>query len=160
MLHRRIFSLALVTVALAGCASTSKPVSLADVLAKTPSLSTFNELANKAGLSASLQGVGPLTVFAPSNEAFSKVNAKTMDDLNKHPEKLKDVLNYHLVAEKLGAAQIKNSSVKTLNGASLALAKAGDFVTVEDAMAQQADIQASNGVIHVIDSVLIPPVKK
>jgi len=160
MLNRRILSFALVAVALAGCASVTTPVSIADSIAQNPSLSTFNGLLTQTGLSATLQGAGPFTVFAPSNDAFKLVPAKTMEDLAKHPDKLKNVLAFHIIAGKLTAAEVKNSSVKTLNDANVALSKAGDFVTIEEAMVQQADIQASNGVIHIIDSVLIPPHKK
>jgi uncharacterized surface protein with fasciclin (FAS1) repeats len=160
MFTRRVLSVAFVALALAGCASIPAPVSVADTIAKNPSLSTLNGLLVQAGLSSALQGSGPFTVFAPSNEAFKLVPAKTMDDLAKHPEKLKDVLTFHVIAEKLTAASVKNSSVKTLNGASVALSKAGEFVTVEDAVVQSADIQATNGVVHIIDSVLIPPHKK
>jgi uncharacterized surface protein with fasciclin (FAS1) repeats len=160
MFTRRVLSVAFVALALAGCASIPAPVSVADTIAKNPSLSTLNGLLVQAGLSSALQGGGPFTVFAPSNEAFKLVPAKTMDDLAKHPEKLKDVLTFHVIAEKLTAASVKNSSVKTLNGASVALSKAGEFVTVEDAVVQSADIQATNGVVHIIDSVLIPPHKK
>jgi uncharacterized surface protein with fasciclin (FAS1) repeats len=160
MFTRRVLSVAFVALALAGCASIPAPVSVADTIAKNPSLSTLNGLLVQAGLSSALQGSGPFTVFAPSNEAFKLVPAKTMDDLAKHPEKLKDVLTFHVIAEKLTAASVKNSSVKTLNGASVALSKAGEFVTVEDAVVQGADIQATNGVVHIIDSVLIPPHKK
>lgn len=162
MLNRRFFSLALVAVAMtvAGCASVPASVSVTDTIARNAALSTFSGLIAQAGLSATLQGAGPFTVFAPSNDAFKLVPAKTMDDLAKHPEKLKDVLSYHVVAGKLAATDVKNSSVKTLNGANVALSKAGDFVTIEDAMVQKSDIQATNGVIHIIDSVLIPPHKK
>lgn len=160
MFSRRFFSLALIAVAVTGCASVATPVSVADSIAKKPSLSTFNGLLAQAGLSATLQGAGPFTVFAPSNDAFKALPAKTMDDLTQHPDKLKSVLSYHLVPGKLAAADIKNSSVKTLNGAPVALARAGDFVTVEQAVVQSADGQAGNGVVHVIDSVLLPPHKK
>jgi uncharacterized surface protein with fasciclin (FAS1) repeats len=160
MFTRRVLSVAFVALALAGCASIPTPVSVADTIAKNPSLSTLNGLLVQSGLSSSLQSGGPFTVFAPSNEAFKMVPAKTMDDLAKHPEKLKDVLTFHVIAEKLTAASVKNSSVKTLNGANVALSKAGEFVTVEDAVVQTADIQATNGVVHIIDSVLIPPHKK
>jgi uncharacterized surface protein with fasciclin (FAS1) repeats len=160
MLNRRVLSFALVAVALAGCASVHAPVSIADSIAQNPSLSTFNGLLAQTGLSATLQDAGPFTVFAPSNDAFQLVPAKTMEDLAKHPDKLKNVLAFHIIAGKLTAANIKNSSVKTMNDANVALSKAGDFVTIEEAMVQQADIQASNGIIHIIDSVLIPPHKK
>jgi len=160
MFTRRALALSLVALALAGCASVPAPVSVADSIAKNPSLSTLDGLLGQAGLNATLQGSGPFTVFAPSNEAFKAVPAKTMDDLAKHPDKLKDLLTFHVVAGRLTAAEIKNSSVKTVNGAELALSKAGEFVTVEQALVQTADIAASNGVIHIIDSVLIPPPKK
>ena len=160
MLNRRLLSLALVAVAIAGCATVPTPVSVTETIAHNPSLSTLNGLNAQAGLSATLQGAGPFTVFAPSNDAFKLLPANTMDDLAKHPEKLKNVLAFHIVTEKLMAAQVKNSSAKTLNGANVALSKADDFVTIEEAMVQQADIQASNGVIHIIDSVLISPHKK
>lgn len=160
MFTRRVVSLAVMAIALAGCASVPAPVSVADSIAKNPSLSTLNGLLKQAELSATLQGAGPFTVFAPSNDAFKALPTKTMDDLTKDPAKLKGVLSFHVVAGKLTAAEIKNSSVKTLNGANVALAKAGDFVTIEDAVVLSADIPATNGVIHVIDSVLIPPHKK
>ena len=160
MFTRRFLALSLVAFGLAGCASVPAPVSVADSIAKNPSLSTLSGLLVQAGLPAALQGAGPFTVFAPSNEAFKAVPAKTMDDLAKNPAKLKDLLTYHVIPAKLTAAEIKNSSVKSLNGAELALSKAGEFVTVEQAMVQTADIAASNGVIHIIDSVLIPPHKK
>lgn len=160
MLNRRVLSLALVAVAVAGCASVPAPVSVADTIARNPSLSTFSGLIAQTGLSSTLQGTGPFTVFAPSNDAFKLVPAKTMDDLAGHPDKLKDVLTYHIVAGKLTATAVKNSSVKTLNGENVALSKAGDFVTIEEAMVEKTDIQASNGVIHIIDSVLTPSQKK
>ena len=160
MLKRRALSLALVAAALTGCASVPAPVSIADTVSQNPSLSTFNGLIAQAGLSSTLQGTGPFTVFAPSNNAFTLLPAKTMDDLEKNPEKLKNILTFHIITGKLMAAEVKNSSVKTLNGSTLALSKAGDFVTIEDAMAEKADIQASNGVIHIIDGVLTPPNKK
>jgi len=160
MFTRRVLALSLVAFGLAGCATVTAPVSVADNIAKNPSLSTLSGLLVQSGLSATLQGAGPFTVFAPSNDAFKAVPAKTMDDLGKHPDKLKDLLTFHVVAGKLTAAGIKNSSVKTLNGAEVALSKAGEFVTIEQALVQNADVPATNGVIHIIDSVLIPPHKK
>lgn len=145
---------------MAGCASVPAPVSVTETIAKNPNLSTLSGLINSAGLADTLKGTGPYTVFAPSNEAFKAVPAKTMDDLAKHPEKLKDVLTYHVVAGKSLAADIKNSKVKSLQGADLELSKAGDFVTVESAAVTTADVAASNGVVHIIDTVLIPPAKK
>ena len=83
--------------------------------------------------------------------------AKTLEDLGKQPEQLKAVLTYHVVAGKLMAAEIKSAKVKSLQGADLALSKAGDFVTVEDALVLKADGVATNGVVHMVDRVLMPP---
>lgn len=154
--NRRLLIAAAVVAILSGCATQPSPVSVADTLAARPELSTLSGLIVKAGLTDSLKDSGPFTVFAPTNAAFAKVPAKTMEDLSKDPAKLKAVLTYHVVPEKVMAVDVKNSNVKTLNGANIALSKAGEFVTVEDGMVQTADLQATNGVIHIIDSVLIP----
>ncbi|MES2949928.1 MAG: fasciclin domain-containing protein [Pseudomonadota bacterium] len=157
-LRRSAFTAA-IALAMVGCATTPTPVNLADSVAGNPSLSTFNTLVAQGGLSETLKSGGPFTVFAPTNEAFKAVPAATMDDLRKHPEKLKDVLSYHVAPGKLMAVDIKNNNTKTLNGATLALAKAGDFVTVENAAVVATDLGATNGVVHTIDTVLVPPKK-
>lgn len=146
-------------MALAGCASTPAPTTIADTTAKTPELSTLNKLINDAGLADTLRGQGPYTVFAPSDAAFKAVPAKTMDELSKDKEMLKSVLTYHVLPGKLTSAEVKNGNTKTVQGANVALSKAGTFVTVEDAMVTQADVPATNGVVHVIDRVLMPPKK-
>lgn len=145
---------------ISGCATVKTPISVVDTIAATPSLSTLSGLITSAGLGDALKAAGPFTVFAPSNQAFKAVPAKTMEDLAKHPEKLKEVLTYHVVAGKSMAADVKNSKVTSLNGAHLELSKAGEFVTVESAFVTTADIAASNGVVHIIDTVLIPSAKK
>lgn len=150
-----VFSAAL----LAGCATprAAAPVSVADTISANPQLSTLSSLITKTGLTDTLKSPGPFTVFAPSNAAFAKVPAKTMDALAADPAKLKAVLTYHVIPGKFMAQDVKNGNAKTVNGANLALSKAGDFVTVEDAMVQTADVVATNGVVHLVDSVLIPP---
>lgn len=157
--NRRALIAAAVVATLSGCATQSSPVSVADTIAAKPELSTLSSLVVKAGLTDTLKSAGPFTVFAPTNAAFAKVPAKTMDDLGKDPAKLKAVLTYHVVPGKVMAADVKNGNAKTVNGANLALSKAGDFVTVEDGMVQTADVTATNGVVHVVDSVLIPPTR-
>ena len=154
---RRVFIAAAIVASLSGCATQSKPLSVADTLATQADLSTLSSLVAKAGLTDTLKGAGPFTVFAPNNAAFAKVPAKTLDDLGKDPEKLKAVLTYHVVTGKVMAADVKNGNAKSVNGANLALSKSGDFVTVEDAVVQRADVAATNGVVHVVDSVLLPP---
>ena len=150
--------LALGAVALvAGCASTPAPSTITDTASRTPQLSTLNKLIADAGLADTLRGTGPFTVFAPSDEAFKAVPAKTMQELASNKELLKSVLSFHVVPGKVMAADVKIGNVKTVQGANLALGRAGTFVTVEEGMVQQADVQATNGVVHVIDRVLMPP---
>ena len=158
---KRIPLLAAVTAfaLLQGCASTPTPRTVADTAAATPQLSTLNKLVADAGLTETLRGPGPFTVFAPSDEAFKAVPAKTLAELSANKELLKSVLTYHVLPGKVSAAEVQNGNVKTVQGASLALAKAGGYVTVEDAMVTQADVPASNGVVHIIDRVLMPPKK-
>ncbi len=157
--RRVVIAAALVTF-FSGCASVTAPRSVAESIAAQPSLSTLHQMLVSTGLNASLEGPGPFTVFAPTNDAFKAVPAKTMESLSKDPAALKGVLSYHVLPTKALAADVKNSNAKTLNGASVALSKAGDFVTVENAAVTLADIVALNGVVHVVDAVLLPPVKK
>lgn len=159
MFRRRVLLVAAAAAIVSGCATMSSPVSVADTIAANPSLSTLNGLIVKAGLTPTLKGAGPFTVFAPTNDAFKAVPAKTMDDLAKNPAMLKDVLTYHVISGKVMSADVKNGPVKTVNGANVAVAKAGDFVTVEDSMVQTANIVATNGVVHTVDRVMIPPKK-
>ncbi len=156
---RRATVFVAVATLLSACATVEKPISVADTIAKTPSLSTLNGLIASAGLTAALQAPGAFTVFAPNNDAFKAVKPATMEDLAKHPAKLKDLLTYHVVPSVAMAKDVKNSTVKALNGDSLALSKAGDFVTVENAAVVQADIVATNGVIHIVDAVMTPAKK-
>ena len=158
IMNHRFLTASAIVFALSGCATSSTPVSTADTIAANPQLSTLNSLVVKAGLVDTLKGVGPFTVFAPSNEAFAKVPAKTLADIGADPARLKAVLTYHVIPGKVMAADVKsNSNIKTVNGANVAVSKAGEFVTVEDGMVQKADLNATNGVVHIIDSVLIPP---
>lgn len=160
MFSRRILFSALAATLVSACASMSAPTTVADTLAANPSLSTLNGLVVKAGLAPTLMGAGPFTVFAPTNEAFKAVPQKTMDALAQDPALLKDLLTYHVVPGKMASADIKSGAVKTVNGATLAVAKAGDFVTVEEGMVQTANIVATNGVIHTVDRVMMPPARK
>ena len=156
---RRATMFVAIATLFSACATVEKPVSVADTIAKTPSLSTLNGLIASAGLTAALQAPGTFTVFAPNNDAFKAVKPATMEDLAKHPAKLKDLLTYHVVPSVAMAKDVKNSTVKALNGDPLALSKAGDFVTVENAAVVQADIVATNGVIHIVDTVMTPAKK-
>jgi uncharacterized surface protein with fasciclin (FAS1) repeats len=151
-------------IALGGCASTAgvsgTPANVVVAATQHTDLGTFNKLVAQAGLSAALEGPGPVTVFAPTDEAFKALPAATLDKLAKDPEALKYVLSYHVVPAKLMAADVTGpTSVATLAAAKVALSKAGDFVTIDDGLVIQADIATGNGVLHVIDRVLTPPKK-
>ena len=146
-----------------GCASTTAQAESAHVVSvaqQQAELSTFTKLVQQAGLTETL-AQGSFTVFAPSDDAFKAVPAATLDKLSKDPELLKSVLTFHVVPGKTEAAAVTGSAaVATVNGAKINLSKAGDFVTVEDGMVIKADVQAGQSVIHVVDRVLMPPVKK
>ncbi|MBC7701459.1 fasciclin domain-containing protein [Aquabacterium sp.] len=142
-------------------ATSAAPATVLAAAARTPELSTFYKLVQQAGLTAALEATGPVTVFAPTDEAFKAVPAATLDKLSKDPELLKSVLTYHVVPGALKAGSISaNSSLTTLNGAQIAASKAGDFVTVDEGLVTKADLIAGNGVVHIIDRVLMPAVKK
>jgi uncharacterized surface protein with fasciclin (FAS1) repeats len=146
------------TAALIGaCATTPAPAPVPETAARAPQLTTVTRLINDAGLAETLRGAGPYTLFAPSDEAFKAVPAATMAQLAGDKALLRQVLTYHVLPGKLMAADLSIASVKSVQGANLALGKAGTFVTVEDAVVTQADLTASNGVVHVIDRVLMPP---
>ncbi len=164
-LSRRLVISALACGALAqfaGCATTdSAPANLQVVASGDAQLSTFVKLTQQAGLGDLLTGATPVTVFAPTDDAFRAVPAATLDKLAKDPEALKALLKHHAVAGVVTRASLTadTTTLTTLAGTKLVLSKAGDFITVEDALVTQADTQASNGVIHVIDRVLMPPKK-
>jgi uncharacterized surface protein with fasciclin (FAS1) repeats len=160
MMNRRFLCLAAALALVAGCATQPVPVSVADTLAQTPSLSTLHGLVIKSGLNDTLKGPGPFTVFAPNNDTFKAVPARTMDELAKDPARLKAVLTYHVVPAQVMAVEVKNGPVKSVQGTNLTLSRAGAYVTVEDAMVVTADIKATNGVVHVVDRVLLPPAQK
>ena len=110
-----------------------------------------------AGLVDTLKGAGPFTVFAPTDEAFAKLPAGTVDALLKDIPKLKGILTYHVVAGKVMAADVvKLESAKTVNGQSVKIMAKGGKVMVDNASVVKTDIVCSNGVIHVIDAVILP----
>ena len=160
----RIALLGLAALAIAVPAATAAPSkneaspTIATVASKTPQLSTLLALVKKAGLADELSAPGALTVFAPTNAAFAQVPKATLNMLAKKPALLKRVLLYHVVAGKVTAAKVvKLSSAKTLAGPSVRIRVAGTTVRINDARVTKADVKASNGIVHVIDRVLIPP---
>lgn len=157
---RKMLMAALSALTLSACATTPTPVTVSETLATTPQLSTLTKLINDAGLTETLKEAGPYTVFAPTDDAFKAVPAKTLDALAKDKALLISVLTYHVVPGKVTAAEVKNGPLATAQGAPVSLYRSGDFVTVESAVVTTADLDASNGVVHIVDQVLIPPVKK
>jgi len=159
-LTRRSLAVVLLAVAATGCVSVPAPVTVSQTIASQASLSTLNSLIVAADLQGALNAAGPFTVFAPSDDALKALPAATLKGLSSDPAKLKNLLTFHVVPVAALAKDVKNGNVKALNGDTLALSKAGEFVTVENALVTKADIVASNGVVHIIDTVLIPPAKK
>jgi uncharacterized surface protein with fasciclin (FAS1) repeats len=123
------------------------------------SFTTLTDLLTKAGLVDTLKGPGPFTVFAPTDDAFKKVPKKTMDELGKDTEKLKGVLTYHVVEGKVLAADVgAMKTAKTVQGGEIKIKADAKGVTLDGkTKVVKTDIVAGNGVIHVIDSVLMPP---
>jgi len=156
-MNRRAWLAALAAAALSSCASMMPPKSIVDTAAANPDLSTLTRLINEAGLADTLRGPGPFTVFAPTDAAFRKVPKATMDALAADKRQLVAVLSYHVVGGQLNSADIKPGNVKTVNGAELPISRTGDFIGVDQALVTRADVKAANGVIHVIDEVLLPP---
>lgn len=142
---------------LSACATAPAPKSITDLAAGTPQLSTLSKLINDAGLADTLRGAGPFTVFAPSDDAFKAVPVKTLNELAADKDMLRSVLTFHVIAGDVPSSEVKNGAAKTVQGANVALSRAGTFVTIEDAVVTQADVRATNGVVHIIDRVLIPP---
>jgi transforming growth factor-beta-induced protein len=133
-----------------------------DIIDTAVAAGSFNTLATAlqaADLIDALKGEGPFTVFAPTDDAFKKLPAGTLESLLKpeNKEKLRAILTYHVVSGRVTAAQaMKLSSAKTLNGQNVTISTHDGTLMVNKAKVTKADISASNGVIHVIDAVILP----
>jgi len=155
--------LAFFAVAAAGSAlayekGDKKPGTIVDVAAGNPDFSTLVAAVQAAGLVETLSGEGPFTVFAPTNDAFAKLPAGTVENLLKpeNKDQLIAVLTYHVVPGKVLAADVAGlKSAGTVNGKPIRI-DTSNGVKVDDATVTATDIEASNGVIHVIDSVILP----
>jgi uncharacterized surface protein with fasciclin (FAS1) repeats len=137
------------------------PAAPGDIVAVASSAGSFKTLVaavKAAGLVETLQGKGPFTVFAPTDDAFAKLPAGTLADLLKpeNKQKLAAILTYHVVPGKVMAADVKTMKVKTVNGQELSIKVEAGKVMVDNANVVKTDVAASNGVIHVIDAVLLP----
>ena len=158
--------LAIAVCAAAGMALAGAPAGAAgnkDIVDTAVAAGQFKTLATAlgaAGLVETLKGAGPFTVFAPTDAAFAKLPAGTVENLLKpeNKEQLVAILTYHVVAGTVKAADVvKLKEAKTVNGKSVAVKADGKGVMINDAKVTKTDITASNGVIHVIDTVILPP---
>ncbi|TDQ81954.1 putative surface protein with fasciclin (FAS1) repeats [Dongia mobilis] len=138
----------------------SAPKDIVDTAASAGQFNTLLAAATAAGLVETLKGDGPLTVFAPTDDAFAALPAGTVDNLLKpeNKDQLVKVLTYHVVAGKAEAKDVVGlDMVKSVEGSDIDITAEGGKVMVNDATVVTADIAASNGVIHVIDKVILPP---
>jgi uncharacterized surface protein with fasciclin (FAS1) repeats len=153
--------LAVISVGLA-LTLAAQPAATGDIVDTAVAAGSFKTLTaaiQAAGLTQTLKGKGPFTVFAPTDDAFAKLPAGTVDNLLKpeSKEKLVAILTYHVVPGRVTAAQVsKMTEARTVNGKELAIRTDMGHVIVNDATVTKADINCSNGIIHVIDTVLIP----
>lgn len=160
-----LLAMALTGVSHANCGSCgdrttseSGQATIVTVASKAGKFETLLAAAKAAGLVDTLNGAGPFTVFAPTDEAFAKLPAGTVDALLANTEQLKAVLLYHVVPGNLKAADVvKRSSLQSAQGAPIVLTVKDGKVLVNSAQVVSTDIEASNGTIHVIDTVILPP---
>ncbi len=162
-MRSRLATLAVAAAAAAGIAGASARAAETDIVDTAIAAGQFETLAaalDGAGLVATLKGQGPFTVFAPTDAAFAKLPAGTVDDLLR-PEnkaKLAAILTYHVVPGRVTAADaVRLKEAKTVNGETVDVKAEGGNVMINDAKVTAADVAASNGVIHVIDTVILPP---
>lgn len=162
MLVRILSPLMLIGAFTASAGNYAAKKDIVDVAASNSDFSTLVAAVKAAGLVETLKGDGPFTVFAPTNEAFAKLPAGTVESLLKpeNKDKLTAILTYHVVSGKVYAKQVVNiDSAKSVQGSQIDISSANGKVKVNDAYVVMTDIKASNGVIHVIDSVIIPTEK-
>jgi uncharacterized surface protein with fasciclin (FAS1) repeats len=151
---------ALMALTLGGMAARAAEKDIVDTAVAAGQFKTLASALDAAGLVGTLKGEGPFTVFAPTDEAFAKLPASTLEDLLKpeNKDQLVAILTYHVVPGKVEAADVvKLDEAKTVNGKMVDIKVEGDTAMVNNAKVTKVDIPASNGVIHVIDTVIMPP---
>ena len=154
----KLRSLLTTVIVCTGLVSGAAAKTVVDIAAGSPDHTTLVAAVKAAGLAETLSGAGPFTIFAPTNAAFAKLPAGTLDSLLK-PEnkaKLAAILTYHVVPAKVLAADVKSGEVPTVNGKKLTVKADGKGVMVNKARVTATDLVGENGVIHVIDTVILP----
>lgn len=139
-------------------ASKTENPTIGEVIAYDPSLTTFSQAVKAADLGKTLQGNGPYTIFAANDMAFAKLSPNKVSDLMKpeNRERLQGIMTLHIVPGKLMSKDIKTMKARTVNGKPLDIQVKDGNVTINNARVVKSDIEASNGVVHVIDAVLMP----
>jgi uncharacterized surface protein with fasciclin (FAS1) repeats len=157
MLRRGV--VAVVVLAVASLPALAADKDIVDTAVAAGNFKTLVEAVQTAGLVETLKGPGPFTVFAPTDEAFAKLGQKTIQDLLKDKKKLGDILKYHVVSGEVMAEQAAkiNGPVKTVLGKEVMVQTGNGQVMVGNAKVIKTDIKCKNGVIHVIDTVILPP---
>jgi transforming growth factor-beta-induced protein len=140
---------------------TTNAADVVDTAVKAGKFKTLVAAVKAAGLVSTLKGKGPFTVFAPTDDAFAKLPKGTLESLLKpeNKEKLKNILTYHVVAAKVPSSAVSTTKVKMVNGQKANLKVVNKKVTINGANVVAVDVMASNGIIHIIDSVILPPEK-
>ncbi len=139
-----------------GLAASAQAKDIVDTAVAAGSFKTLATALGAAGLVDTLKGKGPFTVFAPTDEAFAKIPKADLDALLKDKAKLTAVLTYHVVPGKIMAKDVKAGQVKTVQGSNITVSTSYGDVSVNNAKVVKTDIVADNGVIHVIDTVIMP----
>lgn len=164
MSYIRVLCAALVVAVVTGCAmnqsaNESAMAPKSDIVDTAVAAGSFNTLVTavkEAGLVDTLKSKGPFTVFAPTDAAFAKLPAGTVESLLKDKAALTKILTYHVVSGSVMSKDIQSGAVPTVQGQSVMVKKDGGNVMVDNAKVVKADVVASNGVIHVIDTVILP----
>jgi uncharacterized surface protein with fasciclin (FAS1) repeats len=151
-------ALTAMTVGMVQLAGAGEEKDLIETMTTAGQFSTLLKAAAEAGLTETLKGEGPYTVFAPSDQAFARLPEGTLDSLLKDKTRLKAVLSYHIIPGRVPAADMaKLESTKTLDGRNLTVSTSDGQVVVNKAKVVRPDIKCANGIIHVIDAVCLPP---
>lgn len=157
MLRRTFIALTASTTIATGAFAAGHSMDIVDTAVDAGTFTTLVAAVEAAGLVETLKGEGPFTVFAPTDEAFAALPEGTVEGLLADPEALAAILTYHVVPGKVMSTDLSDGMMAaTVNGAEITIGTT-DGVTVNDANVVTADIEASNGVIHVIDAVILPP---
>ena len=154
----RLWLAAVTALWLAGCSAPppKAPQTVVQTMAANPQLTMWNLLMDTSGLTETLRGSGPYTVFAPSNEAFKALSPATLKAMGDDPEFLRSVLGYHIVRGSLKFSTVQTGPVQTLQGKPLSLYKSPRVLRANDVVVISSDGTPTDGVVHIVDRVLLP----